>query len=149
MAYTNNRYQQNSYGKNRNDSHAPKIEARPLPSDYVDHAEVVMSEHYKKVTTSKLRNILSLFMDVYNTEILRNDAKLTDEDVANIQMARIRVAYECGRDLNTREFREFVEEADLLPYLKNIGDSREKAIQYIRYLEALVAYHRFFGGREN
>ena len=36
-----------------------------------------------------------------------------------------------------------------MAWLKAIGDSREKAIHYIHYLEAIVAYHRFFGGREN
>ena len=62
------------------------------------------------------------------------------------QMARIRIAYECGRDRGTREF---VEAAHLLPWLKDIGNSRTNALRYVHYLEAIVAYHRFFGGREN
>lgn len=100
----------------------------------------------KKITTSKLRNILSLLMDVYNTETLRTEETLCPESITALQLARIRIAYECGRDRNTKEF---VEAANLLPWLKAVGSSRKKAIEYTHYLEAIVAYHRFFGGREN
>ena len=105
-----------------------------------------MKTRFRQITTSKLRNILSLLMDVYNTEILRTEAELSEESQVKLQMARIRIAYECGRDRNTKEF---VEGAYLLPWLKAVGSSREQAIRYIHYLEAIVAYHRFWGGREN
>ena len=105
-----------------------------------------MKEQYRKITTSKLRNILSLLLDVYNTEMLRTEETICPDSQVKLQMARIRIAYECGRDRNTKEF---VDAAHLLPWLKDIGNSRAKAIRYVHYLEAIVAYHRFFGGREN
>ena len=105
-----------------------------------------MGTQCKKITTSKLRNILSLLTDVYNTETLRTEEALCPESITALQLARIRIAYECGRDRNTKEF---VEAANLLPWLKAVGNSRKKAIEYTHYLEAIVAYHRFFGGREN
>lgn len=117
-----------------------------FPAEYVDFAEKIMREQYRKITTSKLRNFLSLLMDVYNTETLRTAQALCPESATALQLARIRIAYECGRDRGTKEF---VEAANLLPWLKAIGTSREKAIEYTHYMEALVAYHRFFGGREN
>ena len=119
---------------------------KAFPKDYVDFAENLMGDCYRKITTSKLRNLLSLLMDVYNTESLRTEETISPESAVKLQMARIRMAYECGRDRNTKEF---VEAAYLLPWLKAIGDSREKTLHYIHYLEAIVAYHRFFGGREN
>ena len=144
----------NSYGKanNRNGGanyrqEPPKsIEAEKLPADYIEAAEKVMAERYRAITTSKLRNILSMLMDVYNAEQLRTEEKLTEESGRKLQLARIRIAYECGRDNSTKTF---VESAKVLAYLKGIGNSREEAIRYIHYMEALVAYHRFFGGREN
>ena len=36
-----------------------------------------------------------------------------------------------------------------LEYLKGVGDSREAMIQFAHYVEALVAYHRYLGGRDN
>lgn len=117
-----------------------------FPDDYVDFAEELMAQNFMWITTSKLRNLLSLLMDVYNTEMLRTEQTLSPESAVKLQMARIRIAYECGRDRNVDEFAK---KAHLLPWLKNVGTSREQAIRYVHYLEAIVAYHRYFGGREN
>lgn len=149
MAYPNgNRYdnrQQGGYNRNNQQREVP-VQVPDFPDDYVDFAEKLMKEKSRLITTSKLRNILSLLMDVYNTEMLRTEDTICEDSVVRLQMARIRIAYECGRDRTTREF---VDAAHLLPWLKAIGNSRSQAIRYVHYLEAIVAYHRFFGGREN
>lgn len=148
MAYPNrNRYDSRYQGGNtrNNQQQEAPAPAPDFPDAYVDFAEKLMERNYKMITTSKLRNFLSLLMDVYNTEILRTEETISPDSQVKLQMARIRIAYECGRDENTRKF---IDAAHLLPWLKAIGNSREKAIQYIHYLEAIVAYHRFFGGRE-
>ena len=144
MAYPNQNYSRgSSFSASRPEPNRP---VPPFPADYVDFAEKLMGIQCKKITTSKLRNILSLLMDVYNTETLRTEETLCPESITALQLARIRIAYECGRDRNTKEF---VEAANLLPWLKAVGSSRKKAIEDTHYLEAIVAYHRFFGGREN
>lgn len=146
MAYPNNNYQKRPFSGNRDYPPQAEESVPDFPKDYVDFAEKLMKTRSRQITTSKLRNILSLLMDVYNTEILRTEVELSEESQVKLQMARIRIAYECGRDRNTKEF---VEGAYLLPWLKAVGSSREQAIRYIHYLEAIVAYHRFWGGREN
>lgn len=143
MAYPNNK---NYGGRSWDQKPKPQEAAKEFPADYVDEAEKIMQDNYRKITTSKLRNLLSLLMDVYNTETLRTEETISEESAVKLQMARIRMAYECGRDRNVKEF---VEAAHMMPWLKDIGKSREKAIRYVHYLEAIVAYHRFFGGREN
>ena len=87
----NNRYQQSRYGENRSRNFSdrrdtkPKetkeikeIKALPVPEDYVDAADAVMQrlakvDKNKKIkfdlTTSKLRNILTLVSDIYNYEV--------------------------------------------------------------------------------
>lgn len=149
MAYSNARpYPSRPNGGNNRSFQQPRPQepVPDFPEDYVDFAEKLMAKQYRTITTSKLRNILSLLMDVYNTEHLRSEQELLEESAVKLQMARIRIAYECGRDYNTKVF---VEAAHLLPWLKAVGKSREEAIRYIHYLEALVAYHRFNGGKEN
>ena len=42
-----------------------------------------------------------------------------------------------------------MEKAQLLAYIKGIGNSRAEMIRFAHYMEALVAYHRFMGGKEN
>jgi len=118
-----------------------------LPEDYVQAAENVFIKYNKKIkiTTSKIRSILSLVSAVYNEEYIRTQEKLMSESIDMIQMMRIRIIYEAGRDNNVRYF---VEKSHLINYIKDIGDSREKFIRFAKYMEALVAYHRFYGGKE-
>ena len=56
------------------------------------------------------------------------------------------MVYDAGRE---RDVKDFVEQAKLLEYLKGVGDSREEMIRFAHYMEALVAYHRYLGGRDN
>lgn len=53
--------------------------------------------------------------------------------------------YEAGRD---KDVKYFLEVAKLVEYLKDIGTSRAKLLNYFHYMEALVAYHKFYGGKE-
>lgn len=154
MAYTNDRrfdsrYDNRPQGTRPNNGPPPNrapLPEKEFPADYVDFAESLMSGWCRSITTSKLRNLLSLMMDIYNTETLRTGNTLSEDSMVKLQMARIRIAYECGRDPN---IQRFAAAAYLLPWLKAIGNNRDKALHYIHYMEALVAYHRFFGGREN
>lgn len=126
----------------------PEIHPESVPADYVDSAETVMralTQENNRLTTSKIRNLLSLVSDIYNVEKLRTEKELLPESVAKVNMMRVRTAYEAGRD-NT--VKAFVEKAKLLQYLKGIGTSREALINFAHYMEALVAYHRFFGGKD-
>lgn len=123
--------------------------ALELPPDYVDEAERVMERLAKrnvKLTTSKIRNILSRISDIYNVELERTQETLLPESESSLQMTRVRIAYECGRE---KTVKEFVDESRLLRYIKAVGNSRSKFIHFARYMEALVAYHRFFGGKDS
>lgn len=119
-----------------------------LPDNYVDQAERVMQQLVQNnvpLTTTKLRNILSRISNIYNAEVDRTDDKLLSESESSLQMTRVRIAYECGRD---NAVKQFVEDAKLLCYIKSVKSSRVKFIHFARYMEALVAYHRFFGGKD-
>lgn len=162
MAYSNDNHQNNRSnhhdGYNQNQPLREKTKpAGPFPKDYVDFAEKLMERYRKEwkkdhkkglaiISTSKLRNILSLLMDVYNVEVLRTDGTITQDSETKLQMARIRLAYEAGRD--PYGVKQFINDANLLPWLKEVGTSREKLLHYVHYVEALVAYHRFFGGKD-
>lgn len=140
---TQNRQQQGTYAKPA----AEEIRAEILPEDYVDLAEKIMAEQYRNITTSKLRNFLALISDIYNVEKLSKDKDISEQSLAKLNMMRVRVAYECGRD--GKNLKNFVLTAKLLNYIKGIGTDRSRLINFAHYLEALVAYHRYYGGREN
>lgn len=136
---------QGSYRKDEKKAR-PKKEKKPFPGDYVEYADTLMQQQCKNITTSKLRKILSLFMDVYNTENLRTDEAIAQENVTRLQLAKIRLVYECGRE---KDVKAFAEDAYLFHWLKEAGTSREMVLRYIHYLEALVAYHRYHNEGEN
>lgn len=99
----------------------------------------------KTVTTSKIRNLLSLVTDIFNMENIRTDEKLLPESIVKLNLMRVRVAYECGRDDTVKSF---VAQTNLLEYLKGISTDRADLIRFAHYMEALVAFHRYFGGKE-
>lgn len=140
---------------------SPKpIEARPIPVDYVDEAERVISELKAedngklRITTSKMRGFLTLVTDIYNKESLRVEETLSSDSQLKLMRLRVRIVYDAGRDDNPNPAKDegvkrFVKKAQLLEYIKGIGSSRAEMIRFAHYMEALVAYHRFMGGKEN
>ena len=142
-------------GRDRNDYRGSgrelpaEIKPEQIPEDYVESAEHVMRSLMGQrgvITTSKIRNLLSMVSDIYNEENIRSEETLLPESVSALMMMRVRTVYECGRDDTVKRF---VEGTRLLQYLKGIGTSRTELIRFAHYMEALVAYHRYFGGREN
>lgn len=140
------RNQSSNYGKK------PIPEYMVPDNDYVSIAENVILNlkddinKYKpfgELTTSKIRKILSLVSDISNDAITA-DKVLPPQLVNKIRHLKVRIAYEAGRE---RDVKKFVDKAKLLDGIDYIGSSKESFIRFSQYLEALVAYHRFYGGR--
>lgn len=129
-------------------------------SNYVDKAEKVIKElaeesrkQNKKgipdmVTTSKIRNLLAMTADIYNQVLTWQSETLSDELNGRIEYLRIRFIYECGRDDNKEKVKKFVEKSEILEILKEIKKSKKNYLLFSRYMEALVAFHKYYGGRE-
>ena len=120
-------------------------------TNYVDQAQKIISnlrdEKGKiKLTTSKIRNILSMVSELYNDAQRFREKELSDEMASRVQYLKMRVAYEAGRDGTVRKF---VTKANLLEEIGKFGRDKDRLIVFCHYMEALVAYHRYYGGREN
>ena len=154
-------------GKDPQKALPPETIPRKVPENYVDEAERIMRALISSgttVTTSKIRNLLSLVTDIYNDESIRTEDKLKPDSVVKLNLMRVRIAYEYGRDTgesksrNKEEgsgketvypMREFITQAHLREYLKGISTDRADLIRFAHYMEALVAFHRYLGGKEN
>ena len=44
--------------------------------------------------------------------------------------------------------KEFVQQAEILEILKEIKQSKKNYLLFSRYMEALIAFHKYYGGRE-
>ena len=122
--------------------------------NYVDTANNVIlalknDDKFGKLTltTSKIRNLLSMTSALYTDAQQQREDKLSTEMQSRVQYLRMRVAYEAGRD-QTETVKSFVVKAELLEQLSAIRDDRKKLLLFCRYMEALVAYHRFHGGKD-
>ncbi len=93
-------------------------------------------------------NILKNKVDIY--KIANPQAKKLDEELQmEIEFLRINIAYQIGREKGKENLvREFVEKADLLNMVKNINGDIKAFENFCRYIEALVAFHKFYGGQE-
>ncbi len=129
-------------------------------NNYADEAEKVILQLKNKtnpktgksvpmVTTSKIRSILAMTSDIYNEVIMQQNDKLSDDLAGRIEYLRIRVVYEVGRDEDRdKPVKSFVMQSKILEILKEIKGSRKNYILFNRYMESLVAFHKFYGGKE-
>ena len=58
---------------------------------------------------------------------------------------KIRFVYEAGRE---PKVGKLVQEAQILNCIDEIGQQRKNYILFSRYMEALVAYRKFYGKRD-
>lgn len=127
-------------------------------TNYVDKAEKAIqslrdrAEQQKRgrgpaqiVTTSKIRNLLAMTADIYNQVMICQNDNLNEDLKGRIEYLRVRFMYECGRE---RQVKDFVEEADILAILKEINGSKKNYILFSRYMEALIAFHKYYGGKD-
>lgn len=154
-------------GKDQQKALPPETIPKKVPENYVDEAERIMRSLKNSgttITTSKIRSLLSLVTDIYNKENTSTEDKLQPDSVVKLDLMRVRIAYEYGRDKGERKsrnkeegsgketvypMREFITQAHLLEYLKGISTDRADLIRFAHYMEALVAFHRYLGGKEN
>ncbi len=160
---SNDRWNQGQQFQNRQSQQSrpqpESINPLLLPEDYVKQAEdiILKEEWFSKITTSKIRRLFSLFIDSYNLESIRTEKTLLPETVRQLHLAQIRMLYEAGREDGGKgkNVKAFLESTKLVHYLKGIKDDskgikndRNAFINYFHYMEALVAYHKYFGGKE-
>ena len=128
--------------------------------NYVDNAEEAIKSLIEtdrngnkviKLTTSKIRNILMMVTDLYNEAIRCKEEQLSSDIVSRVKYMKMRLVYEIGRDIADKGkagVEEFAKKAKLLEIIDSIGYSREDLILFCKYMEALVAYHKYYGGKD-
>lgn len=105
---------------------------------------------YIKLKTNQIRkiltavNILKNKVDIY--KIAKSKEKKLDEELQmEIEFLRVNMSYQAGRD---NLVREFIEKADLLNMVKDINGDIKAFEKFCKYIEALVAFHKFYGGQD-
>lgn len=124
---------------------------------YVSQAESVIKSLVRDqrnpnqivLTTSQLRNILAMVNELYTSVQYDKCPVLSDDIQSKIQYVKMKIAYNVGRDSSREKaVRDFVAKSKLMEYLNMVGNSREKLLLVCNYTEALVAYHKYYGGKD-
>lgn len=96
------------------------------------------------LTVSQIRNLLAMSADILNEVLEYPEENLSEKLLDRVSYLTVRFYYEAGRD---EKVKSFIETAKLLPFLKGIK-TRKQYIQYYQYMEALVAFHKYHGGKD-
>ncbi|WP_273187346.1 type III-A CRISPR-associated protein Csm2 [Dialister succinatiphilus] len=136
--------------------------------NYVDRADKVMralSEEAQKsygskmVTTSQIRKFLTAVnrvngkIDQFKNGNKSSASGRIPEDLQmEIKFLKVKLAYQIGRADSGRNranpVKEFADKSGLIGEIDKIGDSLERYENFARYVEALVAFHKFYGGKD-
>lgn len=99
--------------------------------------------HIRKFLTSV--NLVRDRVEVYKMRGAEPD-KLPPELVAEVKFLKVKLLYQAGREKNI--VGNFVEKAGMVEMIDAIGDSTEKFDEFARYIQALSAFHKFYGGKD-
>lgn len=132
--------------------------------DIVKEAEAIILSLEKNrknefaLRTNQLRKFLSAVntvsnkVNVYQAQIMSanpsrmsKDLVLSEQLAAEIKYLKVKIAYQAGRE---RAVRDFVQKAELTKKIDEIGTDLSKYKEFAKYIEALVAYHKFYGGKD-
>lgn len=116
---------------------------------YVAQAEKVileMNKNKNKITTTKIRSILRMLNQLQREAVQRQKEELDEEFQSSLQYYKMRCVYEAGRD--PTGVKVFMERSQLITLVDWIGSSKNNFLLYCHYVEALVAFHRYYGGKD-
>lgn len=128
---------------------------RITESNYVDEAEKHIKELIRKktktdrmgresvdiVSTSKMRGLLAMVSDIYNDVLNEPKESLSNDLIARINYMKVHFYYEAGRE---KKVKELMEEAKVFEVINDIKGKRSGFILFSRYMEALVAFRKFY-----
>lgn len=122
--------------------------------NFAERAENIIKRYmnivdYKEyISTTQLRALFSLLTEVREYVRMQNNSHFNEEMQGRIQYIKMRFVYAAGRkkERNEKEVKVFMQLSGLMDCLDTIKDSVKQFELVCKYMEALVAYHKFYIG---
>ena len=108
------------------------------------------------VTTSQIRKFLTAVntvtekVNAYKLEKTDDYDTLPVELQAQIKYLKVKLAYQIGRNRSKwgNPVEDFEKEARLMSLIDGIKSGTKEYEKFAHYIEALVAFHKFYGGKD-
>lgn len=108
------------------------------------------------VTTSQIRKFLTAVntvtekVNAYKLEKTDDYDTLPVELQAQIKYLKVKLAYQIGRNRSKwgNPVEDFEKEAGLMSLIDGVKSSTKEYEKFAHYIEALVAFHKFYGGKD-
>ena len=147
-------YVQNNGQRNkqqwREDNKKPEFDASKLDAaNFADIAEEIIKAHKDfmdrdPISTSQIRNLLDL-LNVLRERLRTERVKeLTEDMKGQVQYIKLRFVYAAGRDKDSKGVRDFIQRSGMIACLDTVKDSVKQYELVCKYMEALVAYHKYY-----
>ena len=114
---------------------------------YIDKPFIDDKGRKANITHSKIRNILEMVNKIYNNVLFIPGSDLTKNQLSDIAYLKVKMAYESGRD---KSVEDFIKRSCIMNPITHIvnGKKKDDFLLYCRYVESLVAYFKYYGGRD-
>lgn len=99
------------------------------------------------LTTSAIRNILSLTSEIYDMVRSQGPEAVRDK----LAYLKVKLIYQSGRNAAVKRFvkvSKLIQALDRLERYYQKPDEKAMIILFCRYMEALVAYFKYYGGKD-
>lgn len=143
-----NKNQPHNNGRNRPRAQSTK-EKQPFvkltKKNCVSLADERMNGYVQKedsITTTKIRLLLSLILKIYSMVHINGNKELDEDAQSKVLYVKMKFAYEAGRD---DRIMNFMNHTQLMENLAEIKNDKEYLLLVCKYMEALVAYYKFYG----
>ena len=106
------------------------------------------------LTTGQIRKVLTAINALTNKITVyaaqnENVEELPENLAAEVRYLKVKIAYQVGRDkARGNPVKNFVDRAELFKRIDAVGTNIQRYEEFARFVEALVAYHKYYGGRD-
>ncbi len=121
----------------------------PVDIDSIgNHYGKMLADKYNGIKTNQVRNIYSAIIAIRTKlkNIEPNTKKLDEQLKMDLVLLKPKLAYATGRERNVKPLYELLSKAiDCV----NASNDQIKGIKnFVSLVETIVAYHKFFGGKD-
>lgn len=112
--------------------------------------EFVKSKNIKSISASQIRKFLAAVNKISNMVKLSDisEDKLDNNIIEEIKYMQIQFAYLVGKSKGKETESQMKSLYDLLKDEMSNLHTKKDFINFARYVEAIIAYHKFYGGKD-